>query len=82
MSLLFISLHFYVSAWSYLLDYFVPMIIPIIAGFMHFKVNNDKKYITYVNYIIICFSIISLIYLSQVLSVVLIWTTLFPGSVW
>ncbi|WP_425379136.1 energy-coupled thiamine transporter ThiT [Spiroplasma endosymbiont of Polydrusus pterygomalis] len=82
MSLLFISSHFYVSAWSYLLDYFVPMIIPTIAGFMRFKVNNDKKYITYVNYIILCFSIISLIYLSQVLSGVLIWTTLFPGSVW
>ncbi len=82
MSLLFIASNFIVSPWSYLLDYFVPMIIPTITGFMRFKVNNDKKYITYVNYIIICFSIITLIYFSQVLVGVLIWTTLFPDSVW
>lgn len=82
MSLLFIPSGFIVSPWSYLLDYFIPMIVPMIAGFMRFKVNNDKKYITYVNYIIICFSIISLIYASQVLVGALIWTTLFPHSVW
>ncbi len=82
MSLLFIASNFIVSPWSYLLDYFVPMIIPTIAGFMGFKVDNNKKYITYVNYIIICFSIITLIYLSQVLAGFLIWTTLFPDSVW
>ncbi|WP_424525599.1 energy-coupled thiamine transporter ThiT [Spiroplasma endosymbiont of Glossina fuscipes fuscipes] len=82
MSLLFISSGFIVSPWSYLLDYFIPMIVPMIAGFMRFKVNNDKKYITYINYIIICFSIISLIYVSQVIVGALIWTTLFPDSVW
>ncbi|WP_425379415.1 energy-coupled thiamine transporter ThiT [Spiroplasma endosymbiont of Stenodema calcarata] len=82
MSLLFIPSGFIVSPWSYLLDYFIPMTIPMIAGFMRFKVNNDKKYITYINYIIICFSIMTLIYLSQVLVGALIWTTLFPDSVW
>lgn len=82
MSLLFIPSGFIVSPWSYLLDYFIPMIVPMIAGFMRFKVNNDKKYITYINYIIICFSIISLIYVSQVLVGALIWRTLFPDSVW
>lgn len=81
-SLLFIPSGFFVSPWSYLLDYFIPMIIPMIAGFMRFKVNNDKKNITYVNYIIICFSIIGLIALSQILGGVIIWTTLFPASVW
>lgn len=82
LSLLFISSNFIISPWSYLLDYFIPMIIPSISGFMRFNIKNKKKYIIYINYIIICFTVVIFIYLSQILSGILIWINLFPNLVW
>ncbi|AGM25095.1 energy-coupled thiamine transporter ThiT [Spiroplasma chrysopicola] len=82
MSLLFIQAGYIISPWSYLLDYFLPMTTPALAGVMRFAVKKDKNYITYVNYFILCITIFLIIYLWQVIGGYFIWTTAFPDSVW
>lgn len=82
MSLLFVKSGNIISPWSYILDYFLPMMAPSIVGIMKFKVNNDRNYITYVNYIIICFLPMLIIWFFQFLSGVVVWNVIFPDAIW
>ncbi|PPE05994.1 energy-coupled thiamine transporter ThiT [Williamsoniiplasma lucivorax] len=79
-ALAFIGNSYIISAWSYLLDYFIPMIIPGIVGFFKFKINSDKDYVSYVNFIIIGFFTFLGIYISQTLSGYFVWVATFGPS--
>ncbi|WP_368486046.1 energy-coupled thiamine transporter ThiT [Spiroplasma sp. DGKH1] len=82
LAILFIQSGFIISPWSFILDYFLPMTTPCLAGWMRFKVTNDKKYITYINYLIMCITIMLIIYFWQILSAVAVWNVLYPDAIW
>lgn len=80
MSLIFIPTAMIVSPWSYLLDYFLPMISPAITGLLRFKTSKKNNYLEYLNYVIIVVLTFMLVYLWQVLSGYFIWVALYgPG---
>lgn len=82
MSLLFIPASSIISPWSYLLDYFLPMITPAIIALLPNKLNHEKSIFTYINYFIHCFLVLLIIYFWQVLGGYFLWTTAFPDSIW
>ncbi|AVP49605.1 energy-coupled thiamine transporter ThiT [Williamsoniiplasma luminosum] len=80
MSLLFLSSGLIISPWSYLLDYFIPMMIPGIISMLKFKITRKNGYISYLNYIIVGFFTFLGIYIIQTISGYFVWVAAFGPS--
>ncbi|WP_425382070.1 energy-coupled thiamine transporter ThiT [Spiroplasma endosymbiont of Melieria omissa] len=74
MSLLFIGDGYVISAWSYLLDYFLPMTTPAIISLLRFNLKADKSIFTYINYFLHCFLVCLIIYFWQTIAGYFIWS--------
>ncbi|WP_425381760.1 energy-coupled thiamine transporter ThiT [Spiroplasma endosymbiont of Polydrusus pterygomalis] len=73
MSLLFISSGYIISAWSFLLDYFLPMTTPAIVALLRFNLRGDKSIFTYINYFLHCFLVCLIIYVWQTIVGYFVW---------
>lgn len=73
MSLLFIDSAYIISAWSFLLDYFLPMTTPAIVALLRFDLKADKSIFTYINYFLHCFLVCLIIYIWQTIVGYFIW---------
>lgn len=73
MSLLFIESGYIISAWSFLLDYFLPMTTPAIVALLRFDLKADKSIFTYINYFLHCFLVCLIIYVWQTIVGYFIW---------
>ncbi|WP_381415090.1 energy-coupled thiamine transporter ThiT [Spiroplasma endosymbiont of Anurida maritima] len=69
---------FIVNAWSYILDYFIPINCIILLAFTK-KITNIKSFSS-IFYIIFVPSLI--MWISQTLGGVLVWNVLFPTAMW
>lgn len=74
MSLLFIGSSYIISAWSFLLDYFLPMTTPAIVALLRFNLKADKSIFTYINYFLHCFLVCLIIYFWQTIAGYFIWS--------
>ncbi|PPE05996.1 hypothetical protein [Williamsoniiplasma lucivorax] len=82
LSLLFVGSTFIISPWSFLLDYFVPMIIPGIVSILRFTISTKKGYVNYLNFIIVGFITFLGIYIIQTISGYFIWVAMAGGPAW
>lgn len=85
MSLLFIPGGYIISAWSFLLDYLLPMTTPAIVACLRFNLKADKSIFTYINYFLHCFLVCLIIYFWQTISGYFIWsqiTNADGSSIW
>lgn len=73
MSLLFINSGYIISAWSFLLDYFLPMTTPAIVALLRFNLRTDKSIFTYINYFLHCFLVCLIIYVWQTIVGYFVW---------
>ncbi|ATZ18454.1 thiamine transporter [Williamsoniiplasma somnilux] len=80
MSLLFIPGSMIISPWSYILDYFLPMMSPAICGLLRFKITGEKNYLSYLNFVIMIILTFGLIYLWQTIGGYFIWVKLYGPS--
>ena len=74
MSLLFIPGGYIISAWSFLLDYLLPMMTPAIVACLRFNLKANKSIFTYINYFLHCFLVSLIIYFWQTISGYFIWS--------
>lgn len=72
-SLLFITNGYFISPWSLLLDYFLPMTTPAIVAWLRFDLKANKSIFTYINYFLHCFVICLIIYFWQTISGFFLW---------
>ncbi|ATZ16938.1 thiamine transporter [Williamsoniiplasma luminosum] len=82
LSLLFVGSTLIISPWSFILDYFIPMMIPGIVSILRFTITTKKSYINYLNYIIVGFLTFLGIYIIQTLSGYYIWVAMAGGPAW
>lgn len=67
-----------ISPWQYLLDYFIPMIIPSVLAFANINFNNYKK--ANLKTILFIFGSFILIYLCHVISGIIFYSKYAPKS--
>ncbi|PPE05995.1 energy-coupled thiamine transporter ThiT [Williamsoniiplasma lucivorax] len=82
LSILFVGPGHIISPWSFLLDYFVPMMMPGIVSLLRFTIKPEKSYINYLNYIIIGFLNSFGVFISQTISGIFVWTVLISVPNW
>ncbi|ATZ16090.1 thiamine transporter [Entomoplasma freundtii] len=81
LALVMVPTNLIISPFSYLFDYFLPMISPAIVALMTFKIKPKKSFTELINYCLITMATFTLICFWQTISGYFVWVALY-GPAW